>query len=107
MQIKASMTTEADVYEALKYHIEDDGNGTRRYRNAAGELHREDGPAVIFEGGVEQMWYRNGKLHREDGPAVAIAYSNIGVYISRWYLNGVNYTEGEYNNLRQGIHNGN
>ena len=55
MQIKASMTTEADVYEALKYHIEDNGNGTRSYRNAAGELHREDGPAVIFEGGVEQM----------------------------------------------------
>ena len=82
------MTTEAEVFEELKLSISVSSYGTRRYRNAAGELHREDGPAVIFEGGVEQMWYRNGKLHREDGPAVAIAYSNIGVYISRWYLNG-------------------
>ena len=58
------------------------------------------------DGSVE-YYNEAGLLHREDGPAVAIAYSNIGVYISRWYLNGVNYTEGEYNNLRQGIHNGN
>jgi hypothetical protein len=33
------------------------------------ELHREDGPAVIWPNGT-QFWYINGKYHREDGPAI-------------------------------------
>ena len=38
------------------------------YYNDNGELHREDGPAVVNEDG--ESWYLNGALHREDGPAV-------------------------------------
>ncbi len=34
-----------------------------------GELHRDDGPAVIDADGA-QYWYQHGKRHREDGPAV-------------------------------------
>jgi len=33
-----------------------------------GQLHREDGPAVVNENG--QYWIRHGKQHREDGPAI-------------------------------------
>lgn len=33
-----------------------------------GQLHREDGPAVVRNNG-DKLWYRHGKLHREDGPA--------------------------------------
>ncbi len=34
-----------------------------------GLLHREDGPALIYDHGT-MKWYRNGFLHREDGPAI-------------------------------------
>jgi hypothetical protein len=48
-----------------------------------GRFHREDGPALIKENG-SQSWWVNGKLHREDGPA--IIYDNG---TQEWYLNGV------------------
>ncbi len=38
-------------------------------RDGYGELHRDDGPAMIWPNG-EQRWYRHGELHRDDGPAV-------------------------------------
>ena len=63
------MPDENDVFDALKYRSEVDKLGTRRYRNAAGQLHREEGPAIVYNDGTEK-WYQNGKLHREDGPAV-------------------------------------
>ena len=47
-----------------------------------GELHREDGPALIYPDGA-QHWYLNGKRHREDGPAAI--YPNGTQY---WYRNG-------------------
>jgi len=60
--------------------VESDGTGIRWFRN--GELHREDGPAFIDPKDGER-WYRNGQLHREDGPAVVS--DTIG---ERWYQNG-------------------
>ena len=39
------------------------------WRDRNDQLHREDGPAVIYPDGSED-WYWHGKLHREDGPAV-------------------------------------
>lgn len=42
-------------------------DGFQVWRNASGEKHREDGPAV--EGPGHQEWYINGLRHREDGPA--------------------------------------
>lgn len=56
---------------------------TKWYHN--GLLHREDGPAVIYNSG-EWEYYRHGILHREDGPA-----SNING--NHWYLDGDHYSE--------------
>ena len=90
------MPDENDVFDALKYRSEVDKLGTRRYRNAAGQLHREEGPAIVYNDGTEK-WYQNGKLHREDGPAVT--YKN-GTKI--WFKHGKRHrTDGpaaEYHN---------
>ena len=51
------------------------------YKN--GQLHRDDGPAVIDEDGYK-AWFKNGNLHRVDGPA--IIYTNGD---KSWYKNGV------------------
>ena len=107
------MTTEADVYDALKYHVEVDRYGIRTYRNAAGQLHREDGPAIEYASGTKEWWIHN-CLHREDGPA--IVWGNGGKEwrqngkrhriggpavirsdgSNEWWLNGVRYTEQAY-----------
>ena len=60
--------SEQEVFDALKYRIEVDKRGTRFYYNSAGELHRDDGPAVEYEDGHVE-WYQNGRLHRNHGPA--------------------------------------
>lgn len=44
-----------------------------------GELHRLDGPAVIYPDGGEG-WYRNGYIHRENGPAYTCTSGE-----KRWY----------------------
>ena len=71
-----------EVFDRLKHRIEDDRDGTRRYYNAAGQYHRDDGPAVEYPGG-SKYWYQNGLLHRTDGPA--IEYTNGR---KEWYQNG-------------------
>jgi hypothetical protein len=45
------------------------------------KLHREDGPARIWENGAE-CWYRDGKIHREDGPA-----RTWGDGTKEWWIN--------------------
>ena len=55
-----------------------------------GELHREDGPAIIKANGTKS-WYINGKQHREDGPACIDADGS-----KYWYINGVKYSEEEW-----------
>jgi hypothetical protein len=55
--------------------------GTRTwYKN--GELHRTDGPAIIYANG-DKFWFQNGELHRTDG--AAIEYADGDKY---WYQNG-------------------
>ena len=66
------MLCEQEVFEALKYRIVIDENGTRWYRNAAEQLHRDEGPAVEYSNG-RKVWYQNGRLHRTDGPAIESA----------------------------------
>ena len=56
-----------------------DGSQQWRYN---GELHREDGPAVIWPDGT-QVWWQNNKIHRVDGPAVIEANGT-----QFWYQNG-------------------
>ena len=83
--------SEQDVFDALKYRVEVDVFGTRRYRNSAGQLHRTDGPAVEYTRGMA-VWYQNGLRHRTNG--AAIEYSD-GKKV--WYINGVRLTEDEFN----------
>ena len=72
-----------------------------RYENERGELHREDGPALVWDSGCK-WYYKNGvrwkiegdrynfyydkdnEYHREDGPAIEY---NDGFKV--WSLNGV------------------
>ena len=59
-----------------------DKYGNKRYYNAEGKLHREDGPAREWVNGYKS-WYINGRLHREDGPAIEYANGH-----KEWHLNG-------------------
>ena len=40
--------------------------GATEYRNAAGDLHRLDGPAVIKPDGTYEYWFDNKKYSYED-----------------------------------------
>jgi len=45
------------------------------------ELHRLDGPAVIYPNGVKEWWV-GGKQHRLDGPAILFTNGEKGYYIN-------------------------
>jgi hypothetical protein len=62
--------------------LEIDKFGNRFWRNANGDLHRLDGPAIESVYGNKQ-WYQNGLLHRLDGPAVEYANGR-----KSWFKNG-------------------
>ena len=81
------MTNDADVFDALKYRVEVDHRGTRRYFNSNNQLHRENGPAIEYADG-SQCWCRDNALHREDGPAVMFVSGRMC-----WYLYGEELTE--------------
>lgn len=49
-------------------------------------LHREDGPAIKYEGG-DESWYIDGYLHRDDGPAIKWKQED-GSWEERWMCNG-------------------
>jgi len=66
-------------------------HGTTTWRNSNGELHRDNGPAVVHAHGTHE-WYQHGLLHRDDGPA----YENAGGY-NEWYLNGTELSEAKFN----------
>ena len=83
--------SEQEVFEALKYRIDVDTHGTRRYRNVMGQLHRIGGPAVEFANGHKE-WWQYDQRHRIDGPA--IEWSN-GVRF--WYINGKRLTKAAFN----------
>jgi hypothetical protein len=65
-------------------YTESDGT---QYWYKDGNLHREDGPAVINPNGY-QAWFKDGERHREDGPAVIYPYGT-----RKWYINGKNITD--------------
>ena len=50
-------------------------------RNELGELHREDGPAVLCPNGDKEYWV-NGKRHRKGGPAIEKANGDKYYYIN-------------------------
>lgn len=52
---------EQDTFNALRYLKVTTREGTTIYYNANRDIHREDGPAVIFESGLS-LWYWQGNL---------------------------------------------
>ena len=73
--------SEVEVFDRLKYRIEVDEDGTRMYYDAAGQLHRTDGPAIEDADGSAE-WYQNGQKHRTDGPAIEYSTGD-----KVWYQN--------------------
>ena len=73
---------EQAVFDALRYRIDVDGDGTRRYLNNAGKIHRIDGPAIVYASGTK-YWMQNGILHRTDGPAIESVNGH-----KEWWQNG-------------------
>lgn len=55
---------EQAVFDALRYRVEVDMRGTRWYYNAANQLHREGGPAIVWDDG-DEWWYINGVILTE------------------------------------------
>ena len=108
--------SEVEVFDALRYRVEVAKDGTRRYYNNAGELHRDEGPAVEWADG-SKGWFQNGQYHRTDGPAIERAdgtklwYQNDQLHRidgpavecrdgdKRWYINGKRLTEAEFSQL--------
>jgi len=79
--VRESLDEEPYVdYEEHDPEIDQAGN--KYWYNEDRQLHREDGPAVIWTDGSKH-WYLNNKLHREDGPAVE--YGNGD---KEWWVNG-------------------
>ena len=61
--------TEAALFELLSLECRVGSDGTVRYYNTQGQLHREYGPAFEHPDGSRE-WVQHGQLHRLDGPAV-------------------------------------
>ena len=76
------MITDSAVFDTLKYRVEVDDVGTRRYYNSAGDLHRDEGPAVEFVDKSER-WFQDGLCHRDNGPAFITARGT-----RKWAING-------------------
>ena len=111
---KDDMVTEEAVFDALKYRIRVDHQGTRKYYNSAGVLHRENGPAIEradgtkfwYQNGIlhrtdgaavewwngDKFWYQNGVPHRTDGPSIELSNGSM-----EWFINGEELTEAEFN----------
>ena len=94
---KNSSITESFEYEIYKdennrYHrFEIDRFGNEIYKDENNRYHREDGPAIIYNNGSKEQWYKHGLLHKEDGPAVI---DKDGT--KKWYLNGIEYSKKEF-----------
>ncbi len=87
---EAKMSLRDDCYPSaaeiidVEYLIDSEliEHSERIWRNAAGKLHRKDGPAIERANG-DKEWYQNGELHRENGPATEYANGD-----KIWWLNG-------------------
>ena len=73
-----------------KYKVTVDYDGTTKWYNLKGQLHRVGGPAMKNSNG-DKFWFIEGLLHREDGHAIEFADGD-----KVWYLEGKKYTETEY-----------
>ena len=55
-----------------------DEDGTKRWY-LDGELHREDGPAIVRANG-EEFWYRNGRPHKEFGTTYVFTVRGVTIF---------------------------
>jgi len=63
--------------------------GVKEWRNAVGQLHRDEGPALEWSDGITKFWYQNGLAHREDGPAsIMKCGSGEGEVAQTWWVEG-------------------
>ena len=53
-----------EVFDALKYRVEVDRGGTRKYLNVDGLLHRVDGPAIENSSGLREWWLNGVELSK-------------------------------------------
>ena len=58
---------------------ETDSNGSKIWKNKEGQVHRTDGPAIIYADGT-QVYYIEGQWHRTDGPAVIYPDGGVEYY---------------------------
>lgn len=92
---EAKMSLRDDCYPSaaeiidVEYLIDSEliEHSERIWRNAAGKLHRKDGPAVESANGNKEWWV-NGKLHREGLPAIERANGD-----KEWRQNGLLHRE--------------
>lgn len=71
----------------------------KKHLNSDGQLHREDGPALIDVNPdtgevLAEAWYLNGKPHRENNPAY-VSYDGGKIISEQWWLNGELHREGK------------
>lgn len=74
--------SQENLAELLTLRSVKDPNGTIRYYNSVGFLHREYGPAVIYASGT-MVWYKDGLKHRIDEPAVEYPEGS-----REWWIDG-------------------
>lgn len=67
-------------------------NILNEYRNSAGNLHKEDGPARIYKDGSEEWWW-NGTKHRTNGPSDLIHHDG-GVTVLWYHYNVLHREDG-------------
>ncbi len=92
--------SEQEVFNALKYRVVVN-EYARCYYDKDNQLHRTNGPAVIWADGTK-YWYHNGLRHRTDGPAVEWAGGR-----KEWWQNGLRHrTDGPLLNGVMGISGG-
>ena len=66
-------------------------DGNTWYFNKNSELHRINGPAVIWANG-DKFWCQHNKYHRLDGPATIYRFG-----ARAWYIDDKEYTEAQFN----------
>ena len=70
---------------------------SREYFNDNGQLHNEQGPAVVswYKNGqlCYQEYYINDQLHNEQGPAVKVWYENGKLEWQEYYINDQQHNE--------------
>lgn len=81
-----------------------------------GQIHREDGPAIIYDNGGKE-WCKRGKRHRDNGPAIICSDNSTEWWLNdklhrengpasiysdgtkQWYIHGNELTEEQFNQI--------